>query len=125
MPLEELLSELRNKIAFKGKTSVGDIVLVGMKPGLFFGVVLDIKPDIKKNWWNVNFKLLVIPPADVTWILRAPQMNGDIFTIGGEEHFMISLDMGLQRQTVKRLGARPVLSIVKQDAESISEDDTT
>lgn len=124
MPLEELLAELKNNIMCKEKTVVGDVVLVGMKPGLFYGVVLDIKPDIKKDWWNVNFKLLVVPPADITWILRTPQMNGEIFTIGGEEHFMIALDMGLQRQTVKKPGARSVLSIVKQDSESSSEDDT-
>jgi len=125
MPLEELLAELRNKITFKDKTAVGDVVLVGMKPGLFYGVALEIKPDVKKDWWNISFKLLVIPPVDITWILRTPQMNGEIFTIGGEEHFMVALDMGMQRQPVKKPGARPVLSIVKQDDESSSEDENT
>ena len=115
MPLEELLAELRNKITFKEKTAVGDVVLVGMKPGLFYGVALEIKPDVKKDWWNISFKLLVIPPVDITWILRTPQMNGELFTIGGEEHFMIAIDMGLQKQPLNKREARPVLSIVKQD----------
>jgi hypothetical protein len=115
MPLEEILAELKKKIIFKENTAVGDIVLVGMKPGLFYGLVLDIKPDVKKNWWDVTFKLLVIPPVDITWILRTPQMNGEIFTINGEEHFMLSVDRGIQMQATQKPGARPKLSIVKQD----------
>ena len=115
MTLEEMLAELRKKITFKENTAAGDVVLVGMKPGLFYGVVLDIKPNVKKEWWDVSFKLLVMPPVDITWILRTPQMNGELFTIGGEEHFMIAIDMGLQKQPLKKRGTRPVLSIVKQD----------
>jgi hypothetical protein len=115
MTLEEMLAELRKKITFKESTAAGDVVLVGMKPGLFYGVVLDIKPNVKKEWWDVSFKLLVMPPVDITWILRTPQMNGELFTIGGEEHFMIAIDMGLQKPPLKKRGTRPVLSIVKQD----------
>jgi hypothetical protein len=115
MTLEEMLAELRKNITFKDKTAAGDVVLVGMKPGLFYGVVLDIKPNVKKEWWDVSFKLLVMPPVDITWILRTPQMNGELFTIGGEDHFMIAIDMGLQKQPLKKTGARPVLSIVKKD----------
>ncbi|MCX5902599.1 MAG: hypothetical protein NTV89_03820 [Proteobacteria bacterium] len=123
MTLEEMLAELRNKITFKKNTAAGDVVLVGMKPGLFYGVVLDIKPNVKKEWWDVSFKLLVMPPVDITWILRTPQMNGEPFTIGGEEHFMIAIDMGLQKQPLKKTGARPVLSIVKQDDDNGSGDE--
>jgi hypothetical protein len=115
MTLKEMLAELRKKITFKESTAAGDVVLVGMKPGLFYGVVLDIKPNVKKEWWDVSFKLLVMPPVDITWILRTPQMNGELFTINGEEHFMIAIDMGLQKQPLKKRGTRPVLSIVKQD----------
>jgi len=124
MALEEVLRELRKKVAFKEKTAAGDIVLVGMKPGLFYGVVLDISPDVKKNWWDVKFKLLVIPPADITWILRTPQMNGEIFTIGGEEHFMISVDTGQHPLPEKKTGPRPKLSIVKQDDDGNGKEDT-
>ena len=123
MALEEVLMELRKKIAFKENMAAGDIILVGMKPGLFYGVVLDISPDVKKNWWDVKFKLLVIPPADITWILRTPQMNGEIFTIGGEEHFMISVDTGQQHLPAKKTGLRPKLSIVKQDDDGNNKED--
>jgi hypothetical protein len=123
MALIEILTELRKKIAFKENTTAGDVVLVGMKPGLFYGVVLDITPDVKKDWWDVKFKLLVIPPADITWILRTPQMNGEIFTIGGEEHFMISIDTGRQPLPIKKTGPRPKLSIVKQDDDCNDKED--
>jgi hypothetical protein len=115
MALREMLTELRKKIAFKENTTTGDVVLVGMKPGLFYGVVLDITPDVKRDWWDVTFKLLVIPPADITWILRAPQMNGEIFTMGGEEHFMISIDTARHHLPANKTGVRPKLSIVKQN----------
>ena len=50
MTLEEMLVELRKKITFKESTAAGDVVLVGMKPGLFYGVVLDITPNVKNEW---------------------------------------------------------------------------
>ena len=45
-------------------------------------------------------------------------MNGELFTINGEEHFMIAIDMGLQKHPLKKRGTRPVLSIVKQDGDN-------
>jgi hypothetical protein len=125
MPFEVILNELRKKIAFKENTAVGDIVLVGMKPGLFYGLVLDIKPDVKKNWWDVTFKLLIIPPVDITWILRIPQMNGEIFTINGEEHFMLAVDRGIQMQATQKPGARTKLSVVSKNENNGTDDADT
>ena len=93
MELQTILQTLREHVPFKTTTGAGDIILVGMPSGLFYGVVQSIEPNIKKNWYNLNFKLLVVPPADMTWILRIPQMTGEIFTINGENHFVIAVDV--------------------------------
>lgn len=122
MEMSNILATLRTHMPFKPDTREGDIILVGMPTGLFYGIVQAIEPNIKKNWYNLSFKLLVVPPVDITWILRVPQMNGEIFTINGQEHFVIALDT---RPGEKRPGEeqppkphRPVrrLTLVKQDA---------
>lgn len=92
MNMQTILATLKTHMPFKPETNSGDIVLVGMPTGLFYGVVQSIEPNIKKNWYNIRFKLLVVPPVDMTWILRIPQMTGEIFTINGQEHFMIAID---------------------------------
>jgi hypothetical protein len=117
MALEEILNDLKNSIKFKEQTSTGDIVLIGMNPGLLYGSVLETKPNIKKDWWDVHFKLLVIPPIDITWILRTPQMNGEIFTINGDEQFFIAIDIAAPEQATNNPAGRRTLSIVKKDGE--------
>ncbi|MCX8044935.1 MAG: hypothetical protein N3B18_12520 [Desulfobacterota bacterium] len=92
MNMQTILATLKTRMSFKATTAAGDIVLIGMPTGLFYGVIHHIEPNIKKNWYNVFFKLLVVPPVDMTWILRTPQMTGEIFTINGQEHFMIAVD---------------------------------
>ena len=114
MPIEQVLAELRKAIKFKETTSERDVVLVGMEQGLSYGVVLDIKPDVKPEWWDVHFKLLVIPPVDLTWILRTPQMCGEIFNVNGVEHFMVAVTMDIQRKEVKKPAGRTALSLVKK-----------
>ncbi len=93
MELNTVLDNLKKHIKFKDKTLPGDIILVGMPSGLFYGIVHEIDNNQKKNWYNVSFKLLTIPPLDVTWILRRPQMEGEIFTINDEQHFLIAVDI--------------------------------
>jgi len=92
MKLDEVLQNLKKSIKFKKDTNVNDIILIGMKSGLFFGVVQEIEKNVKKGWWDVSFKLLVMPPIDVTWTLRSPQMTGEIFTMDNEEQFVIAMD---------------------------------
>jgi hypothetical protein len=55
--------------------------------------VSDITPDRKKNWFTVRFTILVLPPAELSWTLRQPQMCGEIFTINGEQHFMVAVKL--------------------------------
>ena len=114
MPLQQVLTELRKAIKCKETTAARDIILVGMKQGLSYGVVLDINPNVKREWWDVQFKLLVIPPVNLTWILRTPQMCGEIFTMNGEEHFMVAVEMGSPQKPLQKTGGRTALSLVKK-----------
>jgi hypothetical protein len=84
---------LRKIMRFKSRTAPGDCILVGMPAGLFFGLAHAIEPDIKKNWYRLRFTLLAIPPATLSWTLREPQMNGEIFTIDTKEHFVMAVDI--------------------------------
>lgn len=92
MPFEEALEEIKKHISFKEDTFVGDIVLVGTPAGVAYAFIHTITQDIKKNWYNVTFSLLVMPPLELTWTLRQEQMSGEIFTINGEEHFMVAVN---------------------------------
>jgi len=114
MPLQQVLAELRKAITCKETTAAGDIILVGMKEGLSYGVVLDIIPNVKPEWWDVHFKLLEIPPVNLTWILRTPQMCGEIFTMNGEEHFMIAVEMETPIKPLQKPEGRAALSLVKK-----------
>lgn len=62
----------------------GDIVLIYHKdqPSVY-GRIEAIRPDIKKDWYQVTLTLLTIPHQVVTWILRAEYINGAPFTMGG------------------------------------------
>ncbi len=114
MSLVQILAELKKSMSFKDTTAAGDIVLVGMKEGLLYGVVLDIIPNVKPEWWDVTFKLLIVPPVNLTWILRTPQMCGEIFTINGAEHFMIAMEIGQPKIPRPSTGKRPALSLIKR-----------
>ncbi len=92
MKLDEVLENLKKNIKFKDGTNIGDTILIGMKSGLFFGIVQDIESNVKKGWRDISFKLLVMPPIDVTWTLRTSQMTGEIFTMDSEEQFVIAID---------------------------------
>ncbi len=106
--------EANPTMVVKPHTTTGDIILVGMKEGVFYGVVQSIEKNVKKNWFNLNFKLLVIPPVDVTWILRTPQMNGEIFTMDEEEHFVIALNTSRSNEKSKK----PLLTLIENEPDN-------
>ena len=123
MKLDEVLQNLKKSMTFKDDTNIGDIILLGMKSGLFFGVVQEIENNVKKGWWDVSFKLLVMPPIDVSWTLRTPQMTGEIFTMDNEEQFIIAIDTKrVQKRSQKKRTAtkKPIkkgkLTLVKSDS---------
>jgi hypothetical protein len=101
--METIIKELKKLVQFKDTTDVGDIVLiVAKKPQmLVYGLVYDITRDETKRdeWWQVSMHMLSLPPRQVVWTLRTPQMTGlEIFTMEGEERFMkaISFETGKQ-----------------------------
>lgn len=98
--MEKLISEIKELVAFKDNTVVGDIVLIVAKEPqmLIYAYVTSIEPDNsrKDEWWNVELTFLSIPPQKMTWTLRTPQMTGmEIFTMGGEERFFKAVDLDL------------------------------
>ena len=119
-----MLQTLRGYMQFKPTTTPGDIILAGMPSGVFYGLVESIVPDGKKNWYQLRFKLLILPPVEITWILRAPQMSGDMFTINNEPHFLVAVDVLAaaplsKDNAVNESSGRPVrrtLSLVKGGA---------
>jgi hypothetical protein len=128
MELQTILQTLREHVPFKKETLPGDIILVGMPSGLFYGVVQSIEPNIKKNWYNLNYKLLVVPPVDTTWILRVPQMTGEFFTINGENHFVIAVDISCaqkkaaEQQTETQRPEPRRLTLVKNEPDTSGAD---
>jgi len=93
MSLDKELTDIKRYISLKKDTHAGDIVLVGTPNGIFYAVVHDISPDIKKNWYAVRFTALLLPPVDLTWKLRLPQMCGEMFTMNGEDYFMTAVEL--------------------------------
>ena len=50
MDVEKVLQAVRGYMHIKPVTAPGDIILVGMPSGVFYGLVDSIEPDYKKNW---------------------------------------------------------------------------
>ncbi len=94
MSFSEELAEIKRHISLKKDTNTGDIVLVGSPGGFFYALVRDIRPDNKKNWYEVSLTALVLPPVEFTWKLRYPQMCGELFTINGADHCMAAASFG-------------------------------
>ena len=96
--MEKLVKELERLVPFKDTTDIGDLVLiVAEEPQmLVYALVTDIVRDTsrKAEWWHLSLTFLTVPPQEVTWTLRTPQMTGmEIFTMGGEERFVKAVDM--------------------------------
>ncbi len=98
--MEKLISELSRVVKFKDSTQIGDLILIVAKePQIMvsYALVTDITRDTsrKNEWWHVTLILLSIPPQEMTWTLRMPQLTGqEVFTMGGEERFIKAVDLG-------------------------------
>ncbi len=96
--MEKLVKELGKIVPFQETTDIGDLVLVVAKEPqmLVYALVTDITRDTsrKAEWWHLALTFLTVPPQEVTWTLRTPQMTGlEIFTMGGEERFIKAVNM--------------------------------
>lgn len=73
-------------------TTIGDIVLVHFEDApVFFARIEDIKPDHKPEWWQVHMLILMPPGEEIVWTLREQYINGEVFTMGGQERFLKKL----------------------------------
>ncbi len=63
-----------------------DIVLIYLeeKP-ISFARVEAIRPDVKKDWFQIKLLMLQIPLQAVTWILKDLYINGEEFFMGGKK----------------------------------------
>ncbi|OGQ99700.1 MAG: hypothetical protein A2505_09350 [Deltaproteobacteria bacterium RIFOXYD12_FULL_55_16] len=94
--MEKIINELKNIFVFKETTQVGDVVLL-VTERIMYAMVTGIERDYakKEEWWQVSMQLLTIPPQKTAWTLRTPQFTGqEIFTMGGEPHFVKAIDFG-------------------------------
>ena len=116
MELNTVLGTLQKQITFKKTTTPGDIILIGMPEGISYGLVHSIENDAKKNWYNLTFTLLTVPPLNVTWTLRIPQMCGEIFTINDQEHFVIAVDINSMKEEKKvKKSQKRSLTLIKNE----------
>ena len=98
--MQKIVTELKQIVRFKDSTDIGDLVLIVAKDpqiSVFYALVTDIERDTsrKNEWWHVSLTLLSIPPQEMTWTLRTPQLTGmEVFTMGGEERFIKAVDFG-------------------------------
>jgi hypothetical protein len=122
--IEKIIEDLRKVINFKDTAVEGDIVLVVIeKPqAIFYAMLTDIERDMNKKdeWWHVTLMALAsVPPQKIVWTLRTPQLSGqEIFTMGGEKHFIKAVDFQLSGpgpdvQPIKKEKKRPALRVVK------------
>lgn len=107
--MERLIAELKQVVRFKESTDIGDLVLIVAKEPqvmVSYALVTDIERDTsrKNEWWHVSLTLLSIPPQEMTWTLRTPQLTGmEVFTMGGEERFVKAVDLGaISRESAKK-----------------------
>lgn len=114
--MEKLIAELKQAMHFKDTTDIGDLVLIVAKEpqvSVSYALVTEIERDTsrKNEWWHVSLSLLSIPPQEMVWTLRTPQLTGmEVFTMGGEERFIKAVDFGagsLQSTTQERPAPLP------------------
>ena len=66
--------------------TINDIVLIHLENSpVSFARVEDIKPDHKKDWYQIKLLMLQIPVQVVTWILKDAYINGDDFFMNGKK----------------------------------------
>ena len=65
-------------------TTEKDLVLIHFEDTpLVFARVERIVPDAKPDWYHVTLLMLQVPLQTVTWILRDVYINGETFTMNG------------------------------------------
>jgi hypothetical protein len=66
--------------------TINDIVLIHLEDSpVSFARVESIRPDHKKDWYQIKLLMLQIPLQVVTWILKDAYINGDDFFMNGKK----------------------------------------
>lgn len=120
--MEKLIKELKKLITFKDTCDIDDVVLIAaVEPQmLVYAKVIDIERDSgrRDEWWVVTMAMLSIPPQQIKWTLRTPQMTGqETFTMGGEERFIKAVEFETpprEEEEPKTEGAGPKGSFIKR-----------
>ncbi|WP_300456446.1 hypothetical protein [Desulfobacula sp.] len=67
-------------------TTVNDVVLIYIEDTpVSFARVETIRPDLKKDWYDITLLMLQIPVQTVTWILKDDYINGQEFHMNGKK----------------------------------------
>jgi len=122
--MEKIIEELHKIVRLKETTVPGDIVVIlAQNPkSLMYARVFGFEQDTSKRdeWWHVTMHLLSIPPQKIVWTLRTPQFTGqEIFTMGGEKHFVKAVDFSESGERIdkkvdeEKPKEKPALRVVK------------
>lgn len=66
-------------------TQPGDVVLIHFREQpASYARVEDIRLHERRGWFFCDLLFLSVPPQPITWILQRHQIDGEIFTMGGE-----------------------------------------
>lgn len=96
--IHALIEELQKIIDFKETTRKGDLVLVvSVDPQLIvYAIVNSIEKDSshRDDWWIVTMHFLSLPPQEIIWTLREPQLTGqEVFLMQGAERFVKAVNL--------------------------------
>lgn len=90
-------------------TTEQDLVLIYFQnEPMSFARVESIEPDVKPDWFHVTLLLLQVPVQVVTWILRSAYINGETFTMNGNE------------MRIERVEAPPMVAAEAPDTDNAS-----
>jgi len=72
-----------------GNIEVGSIVKITRVGGNFiFARIEKFTPNIIPDWYNMDFTIIFFSPeqcSKMSWVLRAPQINGEQFEMGDKK----------------------------------------
>ena len=112
MEFEELIGEMSQVVKYKEFLEVKDVILV-IKPDIsFFGYVYKIEPDTKKDWWDIYFTTIMLPPQIFKWILKESYINGEVFTMEGIKTFVKPVMFGEEEKPEPKI-VKKHLSLIK------------
>ena len=111
--MERIIEELHALVRLKETTEPGDIVVILAEDpqSLMYARVNSFERDTSKRdeWWHMKMHILNVPPQKIVWTLRTPQFTGqEIFTMGGEKHYIKAVDFSDPEHGEKEKDSEPM-----------------